>query len=242
MFRVLPLIGYFIVLMSIIDISFILLPLQLQNPAWELATVGSLADNFWAMLIGFGFILTTFFDEDLSLVKSIEITIITILRWFLLIYGIVFILTIPLVFANTNRLADFTTQKITEQSQAKETLITNLEKNLNPISNPQQLMEIGQSLGVNFNDSDNLSADELRVQLQQQLTQRKAGLKENVELAQKAEVQKLWKRSIKIVVQVIFIGTICILVFLRPVKSGLNYFSWDKLFVRKLAKLSPLGY
>jgi hypothetical protein len=222
MFRVLPLIGYFIVLMSIVDISFIVLPLQLQNPAWELATIGSLADNFWAMLIGFGFILTTFFDEDLSLVKSIEITIITILRWFLLIYGILFILTIPLVIANTNRIADFTTAKITEQSQAKETLITNLEKNLNPISNPQQLMEIGQSLGIEFNDADNLSVDELRVQLQQQLTQRKAGIKENVELAQKTETQKLWKRSVRIVIQVIIISTICILVFFKTREIGIE--------------------
>ncbi|MFN9172974.1 MAG: hypothetical protein ACK58N_00220 [Synechocystis sp.] len=54
------------------------------------------------------------------------------------------------------------------------------------------------------------------------ITQRKAGLKENVELAQKAEVQKLWKRSIRIFVQVIVIGTNCILVFLKTRKIGME--------------------
>ena len=222
MLRVLPLIGYFMVLMSFVDITFILFPLQLQNPAWELTTVGSLANNFWAMLIDFGFILTTFFDEDLSLVKLIEITAITFLRWFFLFYGIFFIITIPLVFANTNRLADFAEAKITEQSTAKETLITNLENNLSSIANPQQLIQIGQSLGVDFSYSSNLSADELRNQLQEQLTQRKAALTQQTERAQKAETQKLWEQSIRTVIQVIIISTICILLFFKTREIGIE--------------------
>jgi len=222
MLRVLPLIGYFIVLMSLIDITFIVLPLQLKNPVWELATIGSLADHFWAMLIGFGFILTTFFDEDLSLVKSIEITVITFLRWFFLFYGIFFIITAPLVLANTARVANLTEAKITEQAQAKETLITNLKNNLGPISNPQQLLEIGQGLGVDLSDAGNLSPDELRTQLQQQLTARKASLTAQSTAAQQGETRKLWGKSVRTLVQIILISTLCLLIFFKTREIGVE--------------------
>ena len=208
--------------MSVVDIAFIISPLQLQNPAWEVNTVGSLANNFWAMLIGFGFVLTTFFDEDLSQVKSVEITAITCLRWFFLLYGIFFIITIPLVLANTNRLADFTEAKIAEQTQAKETLITNLDNNLSSIANPQQLMEVGKSLGVELGQSPSSSADELRTQIQEQLAERKSVLKEREELAQTTEINKLWQRSIRTVIQVIIIGVICILLFFKTREIGIE--------------------
>lgn len=215
MLRILPLIGYFMVLMSFVDITFIILPLRLQNAGWELATIGSLADNFWAMLIGFGFILITFFEEDLSFVKSIEIRVITGLRWFFLLYGIFFILTIPLIFANTNRLTTMAIAKITEQSQAKATLITNIENSLQSISNPQQLIEIGKNLGIDLTPSANLPAEELQAQIQKQLAQRKAALNETSEQAQTSESRNIWKRSLRTVVQVIIISTICILLFFK---------------------------
>ena len=119
-------------------------------------------------------------------------------------------------------LADFAEAKITEQSTAKETLITNLENNLSSIANPQQLIQIGQSLGVDFSDSSNLSANELRNQLQEQLTQRKAALTQQTERAQKAETQKLWEQSIRTVIQVIIISTICILLFFKTREIGIE--------------------
>ena len=182
-----------------------LFPPQLQNPEWELTTLSRLSDHSWAFLIGTGFILTGFFSIALGRVRLIEVRLLMVIRWGLLLLGIIYILSLPLVFFNTNRLVSQVKTNFTQQIQAREQVINQVEANIGTISNPNQLLQIAQTLGIPVTDPG-VSPDELKQQIQQQLPQLRQQMPEQAAKAQNEQIRSLLQRSLRTAAQLLVIA------------------------------------
>jgi len=202
--RVLPIVGYLLIFMTLIDFANVLIPLRLQNPEWELTTLDRLSNHSWAFLMGTGFILTGFFGSALGRVHLIEVRLLMVIRWGLLLLAILYLLSLPLVFTNTNRLITQIKTNISQESQARVQLIDQVEANLGGINNPNQLLQITQTLGLPITNP-NAPPEQLKQQIQQQLPQLRQQVPEQAAKAESGQVKILLKRSIRTASQLMVI-------------------------------------
>lgn len=213
--RSLPVIGYLMALTSVADCLYAIVPLRLQNPAWEIAALNSITTHSWGILIGFGFVLTTFMDETVNQIKPIEIYVINLFRSVILLMGIFFILAIPLTIVDTLRLNTINQQTIMEQVNLKKEFAKQVEANINSIADPRQLFEIAQNLNISLTPSDPSSTENLKKQIQQKLPKVGENLDKlsTIEIDSKAKYQ--WKDAIRLLFQ------LCIFIIA-------NFFVWIK--------------
>ena len=218
--RVLPIVGYLMIFMTLIDFANILIPVQLQNPEWELATLNALSDHSWAFLISTGFVITGFFSIALARVRMIEVRLLMVIRWGLLLLGISYFLSLALVFGNTNRLVSQIKTNFSQQIQAREQLLDQVDANINSIGNPNQLLQIAQTLGISL-ANPSAPPDQLKQQIQQQLPQLRQQLPEQAAKAQSDQIRQLTKRSIRTASQLFVIALANTLVWFKTRKLKL---------------------
>jgi hypothetical protein len=218
--RVLPLVGYFMILMTIIDCLSLLVPSNFRNPEWELSVISSLSDQSWAFLIGMGFILTSFFNDSPTQIRAAEIRLIYLIRWFLLIWGIALLLSILLVISNTNRISNQIKADFSRQAQSRQELIINVETNLNKIVDKNQLLQISQTLGIPINNLESLSEDEIKLRIGRQISNMKENLPKQIDRAQTGRLTSLFSKSIRLGSQLIIIAVVNTLVWLKTKTVG----------------------
>ena len=97
---ILRLVGYSLLLMAIVNISFLLIPLHLTNPLWEFQTVGAIIERIPFILLG---IVLICYGER-SNRASVELSVLKGLSWFSLISAIALLLVIPLNINNSLRI------------------------------------------------------------------------------------------------------------------------------------------
>jgi hypothetical protein len=95
------LIGYCFLVYAFLDYGSILIPLQLTNPQWELSTIGALVERIWSLLLGY---LLIFYRYDGSSINRVELSILRLLSWLALVFGLFYLLMLPLGTLNTFRL------------------------------------------------------------------------------------------------------------------------------------------
>ena len=98
--NILRLVGYGLLLMAIVNISFLLIPLQLMNPLWEFQTVGAIVERIPFILLG---IVLVYYGERTNR-ASMKLSLIKSLSWFSLIFAIVLLLAIPFNINNSLRI------------------------------------------------------------------------------------------------------------------------------------------
>ena len=201
----LPIIGYAIIIMSFVDFVFVLFPFQLQNPQWELKTIGTFTEQTWAFLIGLGFIFTRYFTENKDDVRSLEIFFLKFIRWFLLFVAIASFFAIPLIFSNTNRVLNFLNEQVSEQKNNAFNQISQLENRLTKTSNLEQLRLFSKSLNL-APDVLNLPASELQNTIKTNLGDTRKKIAEKSAQKQKQQSIEIWKSSIKTIIGLIITG------------------------------------
>lgn len=206
----LPLIGYALVIASIGDFLYILYPPQLQNPVWELTAIGSLIENSWALLIGFGFIFSRYFTGNAEYIWFLEIFILKTIRWVILIVAIGFIFLIPLIVLNTNRLMDSSKEQITQQLATQLNQIKNVDSQLDQVSDINQIIALGKSLGLNTDDFPSIPKPQVKTQIRERLATFKSNIEQQSVNAQKQQTRSILKNSAKI----LFSGTIMFSIFI----------------------------
>lgn len=218
--RVLPIVGYLLIFMTLIDFINVLTPLQLQNPEWELVTLSKLSDHSWAFLIGTGFALTGFFSIALARVRLIEVLLLRVIRWGLLLLGGIYLVSLLLVINNTNRLVSQVKTNFLQQIQAKEEIINQVEANINTIDNPSQLLQIAQTLSIPI-PNPGAPPEQIQQQIQQKLPQLRQQVPEQAARAENKQIKALIQRSLRTAIQlfVIAIGNTLVWFKTRDLKS-----------------------
>ncbi|QHU99112.1 HpsJ-like protein, cyanoexosortase A-associated [Synechocystis sp. CACIAM 05] len=222
--RVLPLVGYSMIFMTLIDCAAVVFPPNFLNPEWELSTLSALSDQSWAFLIGIGFVLTGFFHGGLSQVRRIELRLIFAIRWFLLLWALLFLLALPLVLVNTNRIVGQIKTEFTRQTQASQELIGNVETNLDRVTDKNQLLQVAQTLGVPIPNADVASVGEIQATIREQLPQIKERVPKDAARGQRERFAVLFKRSARLACQLIIIIIVNTLVWFKTRRVGFLVF------------------
>ena len=120
---VMRIIGYGLVFLSIIDIIYIIYPLNLLNPTWEFNTIGALVEHTPVPLLAL--ILVFYGKGELRLKR--ELHLLKFISWLCLLIGLLFILMIPLGLINTYRLY-YNSPAIAQSNQQIQQIKTAKEK------------------------------------------------------------------------------------------------------------------
>lgn len=93
---ILRLVGYGLLLMTVVDVVFLLIPPQLINPLWQFQTMGAIVERSPVTLLG---MVLVYFGEK-SDRAAIETSILKGLSWLSLLTAILLMLMIPLNISN----------------------------------------------------------------------------------------------------------------------------------------------
>ena len=128
-------IGYGLLILSLMDVIFLLFPPQIMNPAWEFQTIGGLVERVAVPLIGF---LLVFYGERIGRLRW-EFPLVKILSWLTLLIGLLFLLLIPLGIVNTIRLDKQAQSQISSQVDLNINQIQEVKKQLETAQTPEEM-------------------------------------------------------------------------------------------------------
>ncbi|MEC4814666.1 MAG: HpsJ family protein [Scytonema sp. PMC 1069.18] len=182
-------VGYGLLALAFFDIIEMLIPPNFMNPAWEFQTIGALVERVPVPLIGF---VLVFFGERYARTK-LEIPILKFLSWLTLLFGVLFILLIPLGIVNTVRLNKQSVNQITTLSTQQISKAEQLEEQVNQAT-PEQISNLFKSQGRSL---EGKSPEEAKNQLLSQVSQAKAQIKTQAQTTQSQRDVNLIKNSAK---------------------------------------------
>lgn len=191
----LPIIGYAMTIASLADFIYLLFPLQLQNPTWELQTLGSLVEQGWGFLVALALIFSRYFLENQKEIRHIELGILKGIRWLVLGLAILFILSIPLLVSDTLRLYRTIPQQIATADAAQLVQIQQIEAQLDRTVDPQIVRAIGQSVGLEPQSLQGTSLSELKSTVKNRLTAAQSSITARVTATQQQQSKQLIKSS-----------------------------------------------
>jgi hypothetical protein len=135
--QILRSIGYGLLLLSLIDLLYIIFPPEFTKPIWEYQTIGDLVRLIPVPMIAF---MLVFYGESFGR-KKFERPVVAILSWSTLIFGVFCLLMIPLTVVNTLRIAQYNNDQINTQVTQQKTQLNNTKNQLDQAT-PEQLQSL----------------------------------------------------------------------------------------------------
>jgi hypothetical protein len=135
--QILRSIGYGLLLLSFIDLLYLIFPPEFTKPVWEYQTIGDLVRLIPVPMIAF---MLVFYGESFGR-RKVERPIMAILSWSTLIFGVFCLLMIPLTVVNTLRIAQYNNDQINTQVTQQKTQLNNTKTQLDQAT-PEQLQSL----------------------------------------------------------------------------------------------------
>lgn len=206
--HIINLVGYVILLLTLLDYGFLLVSKEVFNPTWAYNTVGNLVENVWGLLLGF---LLIFYRRDQDLIKASEFKLLSFLSWFVLVVGISYFLIVPIIVGNAVRIHRGGQADMISQVEMQTTQLEAYSQQLNQAT-PEQLNTLLQD----FQQTANIkvsSVEQLKSNLINRAKQQQAEAKQ--ELLTKFSQQKssLLKTTLKWSIGAIISGVCFILIW-----------------------------
>lgn len=199
LFRLARVLGYGLLLISLIDFLYVLIPAKFMDPVWEYQFVGNLIKLVPVPLLA----LVLVFAGDGVERQEIEWPLLKFFSWLTLVLSVILFLLMPLTVANTLRINQFNNEQINsqvnQQRQQMEANWTELQQ-----ATPQQL----QNLLAASNTA--LSPEDARAQILSNLNQAKEQADSKANQARANVKQNLIKNSLKLVSES-FLGSLLFL-------------------------------
>ena len=155
---ILRLLGYGILLIAVVNISFLLIPLQLMNPLWEFQTVGAIIERMPFILLGIVLVCC----RERSKIAFIELSVVKGLSWFSLISAIVLLLVIPLNVNNSLRIYYQTNAIDDAQFMSQKDTIKQFQEQLIFANSKEEITAIIQQKAPNINISDSIDIKDFK--------------------------------------------------------------------------------
>ena len=155
---ILRLVGYGLLLITVVNISFLLIPLQLMNPLWEFQTVGAVVERIPFILLG---IVLVCYGET-SNRASIELSVLKCLSWFSLISAMVLLLVIPLNINNSLKV--YYQNDVIDNAYfiSQEDVIKQFEEQLSVANSRERITDIIQQQVEEINISNSIDIQDLK--------------------------------------------------------------------------------
>ncbi|MBE9029809.1 hypothetical protein IQ266_08720 [filamentous cyanobacterium LEGE 11480] len=119
--QVLRSIGYGLLVLATIDLIYILVPPDFTKPIWEYQTMGDMIRLIPVPMLAYMFV---FYGETIGR-KRFERPLVFTLSWSTLIFGVLFLLMIPLTVVNSMRISQYNNDQISVQVQQQKLRINN---------------------------------------------------------------------------------------------------------------------
>lgn len=201
----LALVGYGLLLLSLLDAITIVYPPRLTDPTWELQVIASLVERVPVPLLGFALVFSAQNAPTTKLGKSV----LGSLSWLTLLIGIFFLLLIPLGVSDVLRIRTQTNAQIEAQSTQQIARFDQIEQQLNRASE-ENLRGLATRLGQRNPGAAAQSPEELKAQLVQELNQAKTTVKNQAAASRSARQNTLFKSLLKWSLSALIAGAIFI--------------------------------
>jgi hypothetical protein len=196
-------IGYGLLLLSFVDLLYILFPLDLTNPVWEYQVTGDLIRLVPVPMLAF---MLVFYGETVAR-RRIERPILRALSWSTLLFGVILLLMIPLTVINTMRISNYNNDQISIQIRQQKLQLDNTRSQLEK-ADPSQLQNLipipDQKTGSLPNAPKN--SEEAKAQILTNLQKARETAENQANQARKNVRQNLTKNSVKLILEALIAG------------------------------------
>lgn len=198
------LVGYGLLMLSLCDFIYILIPPQFMNPIWEFQTIGTLVERVPVPLLG----LMLVFAGSSKFQKKWEIILLKFLSRASLVVGVLFLLLMPLLIVNSSRLEDQIgaqiSSQLTQQLSGLEQLENKVKKGTaEDINDVVARLKGGRLVNIK-------NPQELKSKLLSEVTKAKNTIKSQVEAVGAEQRLNLLKKSAKWFLGVLIAGVLFI--------------------------------
>jgi hypothetical protein len=211
----LPVIGYAMAIASLADFIYLLFPLQLQNPTWELQTLGALVEQGWGFLVALALIFSRYLSDNHKEIRPIELVILKWIRWLVLGLAILFILSIPLIVLDTVRLHRAIPEQVATADAVQSAQLQQIGEQLDRTTDPNIVREIGQSIGLEPQSLQDGSLPELKSTVKNRLTAARASLNVRIKASQQQQSKQLIKSSARTLYAGLIISFVFMMIWSR---------------------------
>jgi hypothetical protein len=182
-------VGYGLLILTLFDLVQVFVPPGFMNPFWEFQTMGALVERVPVPLLG----LALVFLGQAHRRGNWERRILTFLSWLSLLFGILFLLMIPLGVVNTMRINTANTAQISAEYTQQMSRAEQVKQQLNKASTE----DIDSFLKSQGRSLDGKQPEEFKDQLLSQLTQTKQQMQTQYQAKRSNQRISLFKNSVK---------------------------------------------
>lgn len=204
------LVGYGLLVFSLLDILYLLIPPSLFNPIWEFQTIGNLVERVPVPLLGMALV---FWGEKYERTGLGQI-VVKILSWLCLLIAIAFFLMAPLTVVDTLRINALNNQQIQQQAGQRQEQLLQVEEQIKQ-GTPQNLQTVAaelQRLGV---AEENIPTDpeKLRNEILTRISTAKEELGTQVQGAKSQQKFNLLKNAGKWAIACVIAGVLFVMMW-----------------------------
>ncbi|MDJ0724335.1 MAG: HpsJ family protein [Prochloraceae cyanobacterium] len=186
--KIINLVGYVFVILTLLDLGYLLIHPQFFNPQWEMRTIGKAIETVWAILLGF---LLIFHLPETTSIKPQKFKQLSRLSWLAFAIGIIYLLMIPMLGNNARIIAKNNRAQSIQLIERKTLQFKQFEQKLSGTSNAN----LAQFLQFKESDKMTIKSPE---KLRKKLIKDVRGKREKIENQLKKQLLIKQKNLIKV--------------------------------------------
>lgn len=200
-FPAIRIVGYGLLIMSLLDVTGILLRLQAINGPILFQTAGAILERIPVPILGFFLVLW----GGTNLQPSLERSLVQILRWVSLLCGIAVLFTVPLILSTSLQLNAQINPTLTAQAKQQKQQLQSLEKQVS-IASTQELDQLRQGWNQQPNQPDIETPDAFKSAVLKDINQRRQSLQFQLNATEKGRRMDLMTNTVKWIITAIVGG------------------------------------
>ena len=205
----LPLLGYSLLVFALFDYINIVIPPRFTDPAWELQTIGALVEHIPVPLLGLLFV----FYRHQGYIAKLEKNFLGFLSWLCLLVGLLYLLMLPLGFADTWRLYHANRNQVSARLSQQRQKFDEVKGQLNQAKTDQQIQQLVTSLTPQVRLEDIQNPQAFKEQFIAQINEGERRAQVLADSAWANQSQTLIKNSVKWNLGALVSGTFLVLIW-----------------------------
>lgn len=192
-YSLLHLLGYGLLVFSLLDYIYIIIPPRFTDPNWELQTIGALVDHAAIPLLG----LMLVFYRHQGLIGKRQKTFLGFLSWVSLLVGLIYLLMIPLGIIDTGRVYHANNAQIDTQFSQQRQQIKQIKGRLAQATTNQEIIQLFTALDPQRRSPKLSNPQAFKQQALTQISKTEQNLQAQVNSVRSARTKALGKNSLK---------------------------------------------
>ena len=192
-YSLLHLLGYGLLVFSLLDYIYIIIPLRFTDPNWELQTIGALVDHAAIPLLG----LMLVFYRRQGFIGKRQKAFLGFLSWVSLVIGLLYLLMIPLGIMDTGRIYHANNTQITTKFSQQRQQIEQIKSKIDQATTDQEINQLFATLDPQRRSLRIKNPQAFKDQTLDKISQTEQNLKVQVDSLRSNQLKALGKNSLK---------------------------------------------